>query len=266
MAKRFTDTEKWRKPFFRALNQEMKLFWLFLLDDIDHAGIWQVDIDLVNLRLGTNLSVEEILNTIGDKIVVIDNGNKWFIPSFIEFQNPNGLNQTNNAHKKILETIKKYNLQQHLNRSPEGLTEDLMETKEGAQVVVVDKVVVEDKVVSEGLAYDERHKDFDTFVLMFPKNKQGYDPHTLTIWENLSQRDKQICLQLTPYYVKHHSKEGKEQYIKNVRKFLEEGFYKQLNEFQSRYLGTKVLLKEDGKKYKTKDEEFEEKWKKMWEN
>jgi hypothetical protein len=93
-----------------------------------------------------------------------------------------------------------------------------------------------------GLLYDEKHKDFDKFVELFPQGKRDYDPHSLTIWENLSQRDKDLCLQLTPHYVEFHTKTGKEKYIKNIKKFLEEGFYKQLNEFQSRYLGKKVLI------------------------
>jgi len=237
MAKRFTDTDKWKKPFFKLLNQEMKLFWLFLLDDIDHAGIWHVDIELANLRLGTNLSVEDILDSIGDKVVEVDNGQKWFIPSFIEFQNSNGLNPNNNAHKKILETIKKYNLQQHLTRSTEAPPEELKETSVAAQVVVVveDKVIVEDKVPDN---------DFDKFVGLFPSTKQKWTHHHLAIWNTLSTRDKQICLSLTPLYVSHQNKTGKDQYIKQVGKFLEEGFYRQLNEYQTRYLGKKFDPKE----------------------
>lgn len=110
MAKRFTDTEKWKKPFLRGLNAPLKLFWLYLVDDCDHAGIWQVDMVVANLKLGENISEEEALKAFGDKLVVFDEGTKWFIPSFIEFQYPSGLSETNKAHVGIIKTLNKYNL------------------------------------------------------------------------------------------------------------------------------------------------------------
>jgi hypothetical protein len=33
MAKRFTDSEKWKDPFFEELTKDLKLAWLYLLYD-----------------------------------------------------------------------------------------------------------------------------------------------------------------------------------------------------------------------------------------
>ncbi len=110
MAKRFTDTEKWKKPFIRNLSAPYKLLWLYICDDCDHAGIWQVDIDVARIRIGEEITEREALKFFGDKVVRIDEGNKWYIPSFIDFQYPSGLNPDNKAHGGIIKVLQKYNL------------------------------------------------------------------------------------------------------------------------------------------------------------
>ena len=41
MAKRFTDTEKWKDVWFEELSGEAKLMYFFFLDNCDCAGIWK---------------------------------------------------------------------------------------------------------------------------------------------------------------------------------------------------------------------------------
>jgi len=110
MAKRFTDTEKWKKPFIRNLSAPYKLLWLYICDDCDHAGIWQVDIDVARIRIGEDINEQDAVKFFGDKLVRIDKGNKWYIPSFIDFQYPSGLNPDNKAHGGIIKVLQKYNL------------------------------------------------------------------------------------------------------------------------------------------------------------
>ena len=85
MAKRFSDSEKWKKPFLRSLKPAYKLFWLYLLDDCDHAGIWHVDIEIAQIKIGEEISKEIALQQFGSKIIEIENGEKWFIKDFIDF-------------------------------------------------------------------------------------------------------------------------------------------------------------------------------------
>lgn len=107
MGKRFTDTEKWKKPFLRGLEAPYKLLWLYICDDCDHAGIWQVDLEVAEIRIGEKLCKKKAIEVLGDKFISIDNDTKWFIPSFINFQYPSGLNPNNNAHVNIIKTIEK---------------------------------------------------------------------------------------------------------------------------------------------------------------
>jgi hypothetical protein len=85
MAKRFTDSEKWKDPFFEELTNELKLAWLYLLDDCDHAGIWKKSIKRLNFSIGSDLTEEELLLAFKQRIVVL-NSDKWFIPKFVTFQ------------------------------------------------------------------------------------------------------------------------------------------------------------------------------------
>lgn len=125
MAKRMTDTNKWRKPFIRGLEGPYKLFWFYLLDDCDHAGIWIVDMEVAEIRTGESLNIEEAKKIFKDRIYIFDNGERWFIPDFVEFQYGE-LKEVNRAHNSVINTLKKYNL---LNKN-KGLISPLQGIKE----------------------------------------------------------------------------------------------------------------------------------------
>lgn len=109
MAKRFTDSEKYKKPFVRSLKGAYKLFWDYLCTDCDNSGIWIVDFEIAQIYLGSDMKVDRdealaCFNQDEYRVHVFDGGRKWFIPSFIAFQY-NELSETNPAHKKIISTL-----------------------------------------------------------------------------------------------------------------------------------------------------------------
>lgn len=113
MAKRFTDTEKWDKEWFRLLSPRQKCFWQFLCDKCDHAGIWSEDFGLASFRIGETVSREDYDTTCGHRIVRLDD-TKVFIPRFIEFQydiglNPHDrkLNEKNKAHLGVIRQLQR---------------------------------------------------------------------------------------------------------------------------------------------------------------
>lgn len=119
MAKRFTDTNKYKKPFVRSLPAAYKLLWDFLYHDCDHAGIWIVDFEIAQTYLGNDVKVEkemalELFNSDEPRIIEIEGGKKWFIPSFIEFQYGRQLVTKNRMHVPIINILRKYNLLQYL--------------------------------------------------------------------------------------------------------------------------------------------------------
>lgn len=108
MPKRFTDTDKWKDPWFCSLSTEQKLFWYYLLDNCDHAGIWKVNWPMVQFLVG-QVDELEILAKFSTRIQII-NPEKWFIAKFITFQQPSGLNPANKAHTGIIKILKTNNI------------------------------------------------------------------------------------------------------------------------------------------------------------
>lgn len=109
MAKRFTDSDKWKKPFIRSMEAPYKLLWLYILDDCDHAGIWQVDEDVAKIKIGLEIDFKKAIEVFGNHIQIIDGGEKWFISDFIDFQYGE-LKPENRVHYSILQLHKKYKI------------------------------------------------------------------------------------------------------------------------------------------------------------
>lgn len=109
MAKRFIDTEIFKKKSIRSMKAAYKLLWLYILNDCNHAGIWEVDFEVAQLRLDVKLNEKEALKIFEGKIKILNGGSKWFIPDFITFQYGE-LKENNKAHKNIISLLKKENL------------------------------------------------------------------------------------------------------------------------------------------------------------
>lgn len=89
MAKRLTDSNKWNDNWFNELSAEMKLVWIYILDTCDHAGVYKVSFKSIRFYTGTKATENEIIECLKERIYIVDNGNKWFIPKFITFQYKN---------------------------------------------------------------------------------------------------------------------------------------------------------------------------------
>ena len=109
MAKRFTDTDKWKKGFIKRLPAKYKLLWLYILDDCNHAGIWDTDFEVASIRIGSKINEKEAAQVLAEQIKIFDDGNKWFIPKFIDFQYGQ-LNENVNAHKSVIKLLDKYDV------------------------------------------------------------------------------------------------------------------------------------------------------------
>jgi hypothetical protein len=116
MAKRFTDTDKWKKGWFKQLNSKQRLFWLYILDDCNAAGIWDVDLEVASIRIGDRMGMDEAVEVLGEDVVWFDNNEKIFIPKFIEFQY-GVLNENSRPHASVIKILEKYKL--YGNQTPE---------------------------------------------------------------------------------------------------------------------------------------------------
>lgn len=164
MAKRFTAAEKWDDPWFFELSAIQKLFWIFLLDKCDHAGIYRVNKPLMKVYLGHG---DEGIDTAPfEGRIVYLTPDKWFIPKFIAFQYGT-LSPDNRAHQSVINILKK-----------EGLSKHLASPLEGAKDKEKDK---EPSAVNADLSAFEMA--FDQFWTAYPKKRSRGD--ALKAWRAL---------------------------------------------------------------------------------
>lgn len=151
MSKRFTDTGKWKKESFAGLSLKMKLVWIFLCDDCDHAGIWDINLRLLSFHIGESVTLAEIIHAFGDKILHLEIQNKLFVAGFVEFQYGK-LNPENRVHRSVLDRLHKVGVKPLV--SPLlGLYQKSQAPAQGAKDKDKDKDKEQDK--------DERFQNFE---------------------------------------------------------------------------------------------------------
>jgi len=84
MAKRFTDSEKWKDDWYISLSNDYKIVWQWLIDNCSHSGLCKRSISLLNIMCKTSVKENEIIEKMEGRLIVVDDF--WFIPKFIKFQ------------------------------------------------------------------------------------------------------------------------------------------------------------------------------------
>ena len=175
MAKRFTDTEKYKKAFIRTLPGAYKLLWDYLYHDCNHAGVWEKDFEVAQIRVGTDMAIDEqkalkLFNLGEDRIILLSGGRKWFIRPFTEFQY-GPLNPENRVHLAVLNLLKK-----------EGLCKPLISSLQGAMEKEKDKEKEKD--------LDREPQGFAEFWLAYPKRRSR--GAALKAWRKINPSMEQL--------------------------------------------------------------------------
>jgi len=201
MAKRLADTDKYKKKFIRSLPGAYKLLWDYICLDCNHAGIWEVDFEVAQLRLGSDMQVNEqeaikLFNLGEERIKVLNGGSKWFIRPFIDFQYGN-LDPNNRVHASVLRLLKEEGIK--------GLTRPLQGAKDKDKDNNKDKDMVKDKYLDFVLLTKKQYQELiDQFGLIEteerikrlneyghtkPKKFKEYGSHyhTILVW---ARKDK----------------------------------------------------------------------------
>lgn len=165
MAKRFTDTDKWKREWFCQLDPKAKLVWFYILDQCDHRGVWFRNFKLMSEQVGFKVSAELLNRWFGDKIRPFD-GDKYFISSFVSFQYGK-LNPSNNAHKPVIELVEYLEkLAPHEpQNSPSLGAQDKDKDKEQDKVSVLKGGLGENKIPGR----DEYPPEFQEFWKAYPR-------------------------------------------------------------------------------------------------
>jgi len=103
----FTETEKWRDPWFRGLSAPAKILWWYLCENCNKIGVVDLDLKLATFDCGLKITPEHILE-LGDRVEHVSD-KKFFIPQFIFFQNGN-LSPNSPPHKKVIQLVEQFGL------------------------------------------------------------------------------------------------------------------------------------------------------------
>lgn len=144
MAKRFTDTDIWKKQkWFRALSPVHKLIFLYIKDNCDHAGLWKIDAIQVMEDVGIDsVDIKEFIQSCNkdydaftgkeikrDRIRIVHDNLLW-ITGFVQFQYKNKDSDEVNPHgnfaKGAINVLQANNLlEEAVNKGYLTLTEPL---------------------------------------------------------------------------------------------------------------------------------------------
>ena len=149
--KRFVDCDIWGKKWFRELPPKTKLFYFYMITKCDHAGMYDVDLELAAFQIGMPISSADI-NKILKHIKMVKE-DKWHIKGFVDFQYGE-LKDTNNAHISVIKILNKYGIL----GADEGLTSSSQADQYKDKDKDKDKVKEKEKMNPDILKVSEAHK------------------------------------------------------------------------------------------------------------
>lgn len=181
MAKRYSDSRKWQKAWFRHLSKSEKLYWIFILDHCDHAGIWEVDFEFVSIFI-EDLDESMIRDKFSKQYVEFSGGKRWFIKDFIDFQYGE-LNDNNRVHKSVIQILKKYNLYKRLKRAVDGpkdkdedtdQVKDEVKDKKSDQLKVIYGELKEIQMANKSKNVSQEYEKWTDWMLAHGKTYKNY--------------------------------------------------------------------------------------------
>ena len=86
---------------------KMKLFYFYMITNCDHAGMYDVDLELAEFQIGMPVKQKDIDEHLKEHIKVIKD-DKWWVKAFPDFQYGE-LNPNVKAHASVIKILTKYN-------------------------------------------------------------------------------------------------------------------------------------------------------------
>jgi len=178
MAKRLTDTDKWKDEWYLSLPNDYKTIWQWLLDNCDHAGILKQGVGLLNLLCKTEISETQLLDIFKERVYKIEN--IYFIPKFLKFQYET-LNSNKPVVISVIKHLEKHNLLEFVNgyfknnlrMITEPLRNDYLTIKRKSKSKRKDKSIVKSK--NDLLNTVAKNENFEDFRKEYPGTKRGLE-------------------------------------------------------------------------------------------
>jgi hypothetical protein len=205
MAKRFTDTEKWKDDWYISLSNDNKIVWQWLLDNCTIAGVCKPSIGLLNLMCRVTYTEEDLIREMDGRVIICNR--VWFIPKFIKFQYSTLLS-AKPAIVAVVRELFSYNL---IKLIPESYGNDYLIVSESynnhsEMIKDKDKDKVKDKVkvkelipVNPEIEKNKINISFDSFWDLYDK-KVGDKEKLKLKWEKLTDDERLKAMEHIPKY------------------------------------------------------------------
>lgn len=169
----------------RSLEAPYKALWIYLLCECDHAGIWDVELDVAQMRMGMKIDPEKAIEKLRGSAIPIDGGTKWFLPEFVAFQYGT-LKPANRVHASVLSVLSKYGIDPNDISQNKGLASPLKGAK--------DKDKDKDNLEKERA----RGTPFDSWWTLYGKGSRKLSAE---VWDKMPEEDRLACIAKTPAYI-----------------------------------------------------------------
>lgn len=102
---RFSQTDKWKDPWFRSLKAGHKLVFLYVVDNCNNAGFYEIDEGMMVFQTG--ISATQIAAAWQGLARGLVGAGGWvWVKRFLRHQKNENLNPNNNAHLQIINLVK----------------------------------------------------------------------------------------------------------------------------------------------------------------
>lgn len=95
MARRFTDTDKWQDDWFLSLSNDWRIINQYSLDRCSSAGLLKRNFKMLNFCCNTNITEKQYQEVFKNRAFIF--GDFYFLPKFLKYQYPKGLNSNKPA-------------------------------------------------------------------------------------------------------------------------------------------------------------------------
>ncbi len=113
--KRFTETGKWRDPWYRKLSSRAKLLWGWLTDNCDNAGVIDLDLESASFDIGETIEPNHVAE-LESRLERLKSGKYWIV-KFIPFQYGK-LSPNCTPHIRVIELLQAHGIDYPTNTQP----------------------------------------------------------------------------------------------------------------------------------------------------
>lgn len=143
VAKRFTDTKKWRMAWYRKFGSQKRDLWNYLHENCDFDGLFELDLEHMEFELGFQVTIDLIKEVLQGKIIFAAD-DRIFLPAFVEFQYGE-LSESVRCHASVIRNLKKQRVWEQYAKGLLTLKEGLLTLKDKDKNKDTDKIKDKDQ-------------------------------------------------------------------------------------------------------------------------